>query len=200
MPTCTRPHGGPRGRSQSWSTCRSPPTVLQARSGSCHTCWFVTRWIRVVRVPTCFSMAATPAQSPTHCPNLFTMAYPLAGTLPPEWADEGSFPSLSSLYLNKNMFSGTLPPEWGSNESAAFPSLQLVRIGSATAPHCSPWRLAQQFCPCTNGCALAAFLGPLICQTQFCSFTPALHLKRAPGKSSYSQRNVTVPMPLQHGR
>lgn len=36
-----------------------------------------------------------------------------AGTLPPEWGQNGSFPSLRALNLNNTGLQGTLPPEWG---------------------------------------------------------------------------------------
>lgn len=43
----------------------------------------------------------------------------LQGTLPNSWADNGAFPALRALYLNRNWrLSGPLPADWGSKTSS----------------------------------------------------------------------------------
>jgi hypothetical protein len=41
--------------------------------------------------------------------NTNTELYHHAGTIPPSWFADGSFPSLQVLSISKNMLSGTLP-------------------------------------------------------------------------------------------
>ena len=55
----------------------------------------------------------------------------LAGTLPPEWGDPGSFPALANLSLYNMALTGLLPSAWGQNGS--FPSLNRLFIGSDTS-------------------------------------------------------------------
>ncbi|CAL8462229.1 g1760 [Coccomyxa elongata] len=43
----------------------------------------------------------------------------ISGTLPSAWSDNGAFPALRALYLNRNwQLSGTLPASWGSQTSS----------------------------------------------------------------------------------
>jgi hypothetical protein len=46
------------------------------------------------------------------------------GTLPPEWGQPGSFPSLRALGLNFTRLRGTLPPQWG--KASAMASLDVM--------------------------------------------------------------------------
>ena len=50
-----------------------------------------------------------------------------AGTLPPGWAANGSFPALQNILLSYNKLSGSLPNAWFS---AAFPSLHFLSLDS----------------------------------------------------------------------
>ena len=43
----------------------------------------------------------------------------MQGTLPSSWADNGAFPALRALYLNRNWrLNGSLPEAWGANANS----------------------------------------------------------------------------------
>ncbi len=57
-----------------------------------------------------------------------------AGTLPAAWANNASFPQLTSLQLGLDeldsvSLSGSLPPEWGN--PGAYPKLQSLTLGGS---------------------------------------------------------------------
>jgi hypothetical protein len=53
----------------------------------------------------------------------------LQGTLPTEWADNGAFPLLRLLALDKNWrLGGSLPAAWGRNASS-MAKLEVMELG-----------------------------------------------------------------------
>ncbi|BDA46092.1 probable leucine-rich repeat receptor-like serine/threonine-protein [Coccomyxa sp. Obi] len=65
----------------------------------------------------------------------------ISGTLPSAWSDNGAFPALRALYLNRNyQLSGTLPASWGSQASSLHKLEVLTALGcNLTGPLPAQW-------------------------------------------------------------